>query len=300
MEYMGAQKVLVDKALEESLKPRSSFTEKIIESMQYSLLAGGKRVRPIMCLAAYDMIAKGGSSDIPAEKGAMPMAVALEMVHTMSLIHDDLPSMDNDDLRRGMPTNHVKYGEDIAILAGDAMLSESFGHIARNTPKSIPAERTVDVIERLAEAVGADGLVGGQVMDLECEAKNEATLEELQWIHEHKTAVLLEVAVVSGAILAGATEAEVAACKKYAQSIGLAFQVADDILDVTQSSDQLGKTAGKDLAADKTTYVKLLGLEGAREEAERLKAEAIEALEPFGERADALRAIGQFIVSRTN
>jgi len=299
MDYMTSQKDLVDAALEKSLKP-TSYTEKIIESMRYSLLAGGKRVRPIMCLAAYDMIASGGSSSVPAAEAAMPTAVALEMVHTMSLIHDDLPSMDNDDLRRGMPTNHVKYGEDIAILAGDAMLSESFGHIARETPKSVPAERVVDVIGRLSEAVGADGLVGGQVMDLECEQKNEATLEELQWIHEHKTAVLLEVAVVSGAILAGATDAEVQACKKYAQSIGLAFQVADDILDVTQSSEQLGKTAGKDLAQDKTTYVKLLGLEGAREEAARLKAEALDALEPFGDRAAALRAIGEFIVSRTN
>lgn len=191
-------------------------TEKIIQSMRYSLMAGGKRVRPILVLAATEMF--GGSADV-----AMPTAVAVEMIHTMSLIHDDLPAMDNDDLRRGKPTNHVVYGEDIAILAGDALLSTSFEHVAKHT-KGIPAERIVDVIRRLGTCVGPVGLAGGQVKDLECENREGVTLEDLEWIHMHKTAALLKVSVAAGAILAGATPEEVAACEVYAEKIGLAFQ----------------------------------------------------------------------------
>lgn len=298
--YLVQRKKVVEEALDASLESTTPFTAKIVESMRYSLLAGGKRIRPIMTLAGYEMVAGGENAAEEAVRVAMPTALATEMIHTMSLIHDDLPAMDNDDLRRGKPTNHVKYGEDIAILAGDALLSESFAHVARTTPKSVPAERVVEVIRRLGDSVGAVGLAGGQVMDLECEAKHEASLDELRWIHEHKTAALLEVAVVSGAVLAGATEAEIAACQKYSRMIGLAFQVADDILDVTQTSEQLGKTAGKDEATDKTTYVKLLGLDGAREEAARLKAEAIGALAPFGDRAAPLVAIAEYIVNREN
>merc|ERR1712217_19303 len=170
-------------------------------------------------------------------------------------------------------------------------MGESFTHVATATPRSVPAERTLEVLRRLGNSVGALGLAGGQVMDLECEGRGSATIDELQWIHEHKTAALLEVSVVGGAVLAGATEDEIVACAKYARGIGLAFQVADDILDVTQTSEQLGKTAGKDEAVDKTTYVKLLGLEGAKKEAMRLKTEAVDALAPFGDRAAPLLAI---------
>eukprot|EP00930_Biecheleria_cincta_P003535 TRINITY_DN104474_c0_g1_i1.p1 TRINITY_DN104474_c0_g1~~TRINITY_DN104474_c0_g1_i1.p1 ORF type:complete len:383 (+),score=62.69 TRINITY_DN104474_c0_g1_i1:50-1198(+) len=298
--YLTSRIKIVEETLDASVVSKSPYTAKIVESMRYSLLAGGKRIRPVLCLAGYEMIRGGSDAATEAAREAMPLAVAIEMIHTMSLIHDDLPALDNDDLRRGKPTNHKVYGEDVAVLSGDALLSEAFTHVARATPKSVPAERTLDVIHRLGNAVGPVGLAGGQVMDLECEGRGSATVEDLKWIHEHKTAILLEIAVVGGAILAGATEDEIAACTKYARGIGLAFQVADDILDVTQTSEQLGKTAGKDEAVDKTTYVKLLGLEGAREEVLRLKQEAVDALAPFGDRAAPLLAIAEYIVKRTN
>jgi geranylgeranyl diphosphate synthase, type II len=210
------KKIKVEDALDKSLVAKTKDVEKIIESMRYSLMAGGKRIRPILCLAACEMF--GGKED-----DAMPTAVALEMIHTMSLIHDDLPSMDNDDLRRGKPTNHVLYGEDIAILAGDALLSTSFEHVATHT-KGVPAERIIEVIRRLGTSVGAYGLAGGQVKDLECENKDGVTLQDLEWIHMHKTAALLKVSVSAGAVLAGAAAEEVAACELYAEKIGLAFQ----------------------------------------------------------------------------
>ena len=195
--------------------------------------------------------------------------------------------------------SQVVYGEDVAILAGDALLSESFRHVAANCPDVDP-QRVLDVVVRLGASVGPKGLAGGQVMDLECEQKSDATIDELRWIHTHKTATLLQVSVASGAILGGATPEEVKACEQFALNIGLAFQVADDILDVTQSSEELGKTAGKDLDSDKTTYPKLLGLDGARKEAERLAAEAKKSLEPFGERATPLLALADFIIDRKN
>mmetsp|Transcript_102712 Transcript_102712/g.296915 ORF Transcript_102712/g.296915 Transcript_102712/m.296915 type:complete len:338 (+) Transcript_102712:60-1073(+) len=293
-EYIMSKQPQITKALEDSVKSPEKETELICESMRYSLMAGGKRIRPVLCLAACEMF--GGSEEV-----AMPTAVALEMIHTMSLIHDDLPAMDNDDLRRGKPTNHVVYGEDIAILAGDSLLSTSFQWVAEKTPQDqVDASRILDVVTRLGKSVGAKGLAGGQVMDLICEGKGDASLEDLRWIHTHKTAALLEVAVASGAILGGATPEEVKACEKFALNIGLAFQVADDILDVTQSTEELGKTAGKDEAVAKTTYPKLLGLDGARAEAERLVSEAKAALEPFGERATPLLALADYIIDRKN
>jgi len=282
----------VEKALDASLSANSRNVEKIIESMKYSLMAGGKRIRPVLCLASCEMF--GGDDSI-----AMPTAVALEMIHTMSLIHDDLPAMDDDDLRRGKPTNHVLYGEDVAILAGDALLSTSFEHVAAHT-KGIPAERTVEVLRRLGTSVGAYGLAGGQVMDLECENKEGVTLQDLEWIHLHKTAALLKVSVAAGAVLAGASKEDVANCELYAEKIGLAFQIADDILDVTATSEQLGKTAGKDEDTNKTTYVKLLGLEQSKKEADRIVAEAKQALSKYGERAAPLLAIADYIVARKN
>jgi geranylgeranyl diphosphate synthase type II len=255
-------------------------------------MAGGKRIRPVLCLAACEMF--GGNDNI-----AMPTAVALEMIHTMSLIHDDLPAMDDDDLRRGKPTNHVLYGEDVAILAGDALLSTSFEHVAAHT-KGVPAERVVEVLRRLGTSVGAYGLAGGQVMDLECENKEGVTLKDLEWIHMHKTAALLKVSVAAGAILAGASKQDVTNCEIYAEKIGLAFQIADDILDVTATSEELGKTAGKDEDTNKTTYVKLLGLEQSKKEADRIVAEAKLALSSYGDRAAPLLAIADYIVARKN
>jgi len=290
--YFEQKVAAVERALDESLSSTTPETAKIIESMRYSLLAGGKRIRPMLCIAACEMF--GGT-----EAMAMPTAVAVEMIHTMSLIHDDLPSMDNDDLRRGKPTNHVVYGEDVAILAGDALLSTSFEHCARGSAEAgVDPARIVEVIRRLGEAVGAVGLAGGQVMDLECEAKADVGLDDLTWIHTHKTAKLLEVSVAAGAVLAGATGRDVANCETFANDIGLAFQVADDILDVTASTEALGKTAGKDLDADKSTYPKLLGLDGARAEAARLYEEALASIAPYGDNAVPLKAIAKFIVER--
>jgi geranylgeranyl diphosphate synthase, type II len=290
--YLESKKAVCEVALEKSLEATEPQVKKIIESMKYSLMAGGKRIRPVLCIAACEMFDGNVES-------AMPTAVALEMIHTMSLIHDDLPSMDNDDLRRGKPTNHVLYGEDVAILAGDALLSESFAHVARFT-KGIDAERTVEVIKRLGDSVGAYGLAGGQIMDLECENKAGTTVEDLEWIHTHKTAALLKVAVAAGAIIGGASEADVRALEVYAEKIGLAFQIADDILDVTATSEELGKTAGKDEDTNKTTYVKLLGLEGAKNEALKVTEEAKAVLAPYGDKAAPLLGIADYIIGRKN
>lgn len=194
----------------------------------------------------------------------------------------------------------VVYGEEVAILAGDALLSQSFQHVAENVSKEVDPARVLDVVVRLGKSVGPKGLAGGQVMDLECEAKSEATLEDLSWIHTHKTATLLQVSVASGAILGGATPEQVKALEDFALNIGLAFQVADDILDVTASTEELGKTAGKDEDTDKTTYPKLMGLDGARAEAERLVSLAKESLAPFGGKATAMLALADFIIDRKN
>ena len=257
--------------------------------MRYSLLAGGKRLRPILCLAACELVGGDASK-------AMPTAVALEMIHTMSLIHDDLPAMDNDDLRRGRPTNHKVYGDAMAILAGDALLSRAFEMVAVRSA-DVAAERLVKVVGELALVSGAPGLVGGQVVDLECEGK-QVDLETLEYIHLHKTAALLRACVVTGALIGGASDAQVQAMRTYANGIGLAFQIVDDILDVTASSEVLGKTAGKDLLADKTTYPKLLGLESSRTRALELVGEAKAALQPWKNRAQPLLALADYVASR--
>jgi geranylgeranyl diphosphate synthase type II len=257
--------------------------------MRYSLLAGGKRLRPILCLAACELA--GGTAD-----QAMATAVALEMIHTMSLIHDDLPAMDNDDLRRGRPTSHKVFGEANAILAGDALLTRAFEMVALRSP-GVPPERLLRVVGELALASGAPGLVGGQVVDLECEGQS-VDLDTLEYIHLHKTGALLRACVISGALIAGAPEPLLKALGVYARGIGLAFQIIDDILDVTASSEVLGKTAGKDLTADKTTYPKLLGLAESRRRADVLVLEAKNSLEPWRERAAPLLAMADYITSR--
>jgi geranylgeranyl diphosphate synthase type II len=218
------------------------------------------------------------------------------MVHTMSLIHDDLPAMDNDDLRRGRPTNHKVFGEAKAILAGDALLTRAFELVALRSP-GVPAQQLLAVVGELSLASGAPGLVGGQVVDLECEGQS-VDLDTLEYIHLHKTGALLRACVLSGALIAGASEALLAALGTYARGIGLAFQIIDDILDVTASSEVLGKTAGKDLTADKTTYPKLLGLEESRQRAEALVAEAKAALAPWSDQAAPLLALADYITSR--
>ena len=288
--YMERTASSVNAALDAACPQK--YPETLNEAMRYSLLAGGKRVRPALCLAACEMV--GGDA-----AAAMPTACAMEMVHTMSLIHDDLPAMDNDDFRRGRPTNHKVYGENMAILAGDAMLTYAFEHVARET-RGVAPERVLRVIAELGRASGAEGLVGGQVVDIQSEGKSVG-LDVLRYIHEHKTAALLEAAVVCGAIVGGASDDVVERLRRYALNIGLAFQVVDDILDVTQPTEVLGKTAAKDLAVDKTTYPKLLGLEKSREVAEQLIAEAIAQLEGFDKaRAAPLVALAKYIGYRQN
>ena len=285
--YLEAARTRVEEALDRSLPPERP--ESLREAMRYSLLAGGKRLRPILCLAACELAGEDPQL-------AVPTAVALEMVHTMSLIHDDLPAMDNDDLRRGRPTNHKVYGEANAILAGDALLTRAFEMVALRSP-GVPAERLLAVVAELSLASGAPGLVGGQVVDLESEGRS-VDLETLEYIHLHKTGALLQACVLCGALVAGAEPALLDALRTYSRGIGLAFQIIDDILDVTASSEVLGKTAGKDLAADKTTYPKLLGLEESRRRADALVDEAKKALAPWSERAQPLLALADYITSR--
>ncbi len=287
--YLHERRLQVEAALDVALPV--VYPEQIYESMRYSVLAGGKRLRPILCLATCELL--GAQSAI-----AMPTACALEMVHTMSLIHDDLPAMDNDDYRRGKLTNHKVYGEDVAVLAGDALLTYAFEYIATQTKGAEPL-KILDVVARLGKAVGAAGLVGGQVVDLASEgtAVDEQTLT---FIHMHKTAALLEVSVTSGAILAGADSSTVERLTRYAQRIGLAFQIVDDVLDITSTPETLGKSVGKDVAAQKATYPSLWGLETSQRKAEQLVSEAIAELRDFGERAKPLVAIAQYITARTH
>ncbi len=288
--YLAERQAQVEIALDRSLPV--IYPEKIYEAMRYSLLAGGKRLRPILCLATCELI--GGTIDI-----AMPTACALEMIHTMSLIHDDLPAMDNDDYRRGKLTNHKVFGDDVAILAGDGLLAYAFEHVAIET-KNVAAEHLLKVVAMLGRAVGAAGLVGGQVVDLDCEGKAGVSLETLNFIHNHKTSALLEASVLSGAILAGAPEDELQHLSHYAKNIGLAFQIVDDILDITATQEELGKTAGKDLKANKATYPSIWGLEESRCQAKKLVEDAKAELIIFEERAAPLIALAEFIVARTH
>lgn len=287
-DYLETRQRLVEANLDQSLPIR--YPEKIYESMRYSLLAGGKRLRPILCIATCELL--GGTIDM-----AMPTASALEMIHTMSLIHDDLPSMDNDDYRRGRPTNHKVYGEDIAILAGDGLLAYAFEFVALKT-QNVEPERLLKVVARLGHAVSAAGLVGGQVVDLDSEGNPAITIETLNFIHAHKTGALLEASVLSGADLAGASEAQLSGLQTFAQNIGLAFQIIDDILDITATREELGKTAGKDLTAQKATYPSLWGIEKSKVQADTLIAEAKAELEIFGPKAIPLLALADFITAR--
>ncbi|PYU18081.1 MAG: polyprenyl synthetase [Acidobacteria bacterium] len=279
---------LVDAELERLLPADNERPSLIHQAMRYSVFAGGKRVRPILCIEAFRIFSR--------ERAAvLPVACALEFIHTYSLIHDDLPALDNDDLRRGRPTCHKKFGEAMAILAGDALLTLAFEALA-GAPVN-PAER-VDLIQEVASAAGTrDGMVGGQVADLEAAGK-EVKPEMLEYIHRSKTAALIRASIVSGAIAGGASREDQDRLRTFGGLIGWAFQVTDDILDVEESSAALGKTAGKDQAQQKATYPALFGLEKSHEFARELAARAMAALERFGTRAANLRELGEFLVLR--
>lgn len=263
--------------------------ESVKESMQYSLDAGGKRVRPLYVLAVLSLF----EQDVT--KG-LPIASAIEMMHTYSLIHDDLPCMDNDDFRRGKPTNHKVYGEDVAVLAGDALNSLCFGIIAR---MDAPAQVKIDLITLLSDTAGAEGMVGGQVLDMEGE-KRSLNLQELERVHVNKTGALLRFSIESGAILAQADEQTRQALVNYAHHIGLAFQIQDDILDIEGTTEQLGKTAGKDVVSEKSTYPALLTLQGAKEKLNDHFEQAIAALEHVAVDTTLLQQFAAYIVKRTN
>jgi geranylgeranyl diphosphate synthase type II len=272
------------------LPAETTAPPKIHEAMRYSVFAGGKRLRPILTIAAGELF------NAP-ENELLPAACALEMIHTYSLIHDDLPAMDNDTLRRGRPTNHVVYGEALAILAGDALLTQAF--IALANYETAHAERKVQVISEVAQAAGTVcALIGGQVLDIQHEGDVSITGAELEEIHRAKTGALIRCAVRVGAILGGASEDEIAALTEYSEKAGLAFQVADDVLDATATSEALGKTAGKDAAAHKATYTVLYGIEGAQRRARELFDEALSALQKLDRPTETLAALARFIIER--
>ncbi len=290
--YLTHRQAQVEAALAASLPLAHPAT--IYEAMRYSLLAGGKRLRPILTIASCELL--GGKMAM-----AMPAAGAMEMIHTMSLIHDDLPAMDNDDYRRGQLTNHKVYGEDIAILAGDGLLAYAFEYLVTGSQQAaVPADRVLAAVAHLSKAAGAAGLVGGQVVDLASEGQADVTLETLNYIHAHKTGALLESAVVCGGIVAGGSPADLHRLSQYAQNIGLAFQIIDDILDITATSEELGKSAGKDVQAAKATYPKLLGIEESQRQATALVTTAQEVLSVYGEAAQPLQALADFITTRRN
>jgi geranylgeranyl diphosphate synthase, type II len=287
-EYVARQQARVDDALERCVPPETALPESIHKAMRYSLFAGGKRVRPILCLAAAEAV-----SDAPA--GIESAACTLELVHTYSLIHDDLPALDNDDLRRGVPTCHKVFGDAIAILAGDALLTLAFQVLAQ---MDCPAERRVALIEELSTAGGTvGGMIGGQVSDLEGEGRHPSAAL-LETIHRAKTGALLRASLRMGGIYAGANHRQLDALSCYGEHVGLAFQIVDDVLDVEQSSEALGKTAGKDAQQHKITFPAVYGLERSRAMAEEERLAAHLALRPFDERAERLRELADFIVHR--
>jgi geranylgeranyl diphosphate synthase, type II len=278
-----------DVALDRLIPPETQEPVSIHKAMRHSVFAGGKRLRPVLCMEAAHMVA----GKLPS--GIDELGAALEMLHTYSLIHDDLPALDNDDLRRGRPTCHKVFGDAIAILAGDALQTQAYEVMSR---LKCDAEARVRIIEEIARATGTvDGMIGGQVVDLEAEHM-QPTAEMLEYIHRSKTAALITASLVSGGHYAAAKDAQVTKLRAFGRSVGLAFQIVDDILDVTQTSEQLGKTAGKDSAAEKATYPALFGIEESRRKANGLVNAAFAELEDFGDRAATLQELARFLVER--
>ena len=302
--YLEARRAAVEAALEQYLPAAPDCPAPIADAMRYSLLAGGKRLRPILTLAAAEAVDPDAGAAL-----ALPAACAIEMIHTYSLVHDDLPAMDDDTLRRGRPTTHVEYGEGMAILAGDGLLTEAFRVLARwpATDDPVVADRKLRVVERVAAGAGAAGMVGGQALDIQPAgaggdppqpaADARAALREL---HERKTGALIRAAAAAGAIMAGADRETLAAVDAYAAHLGLGFQIVDDILDVEGDTAALGKTAGKDAAAGKATYPSIVGLEESRALAARAIADAQQALRTEGIRGERLSQIAGWVLARTN
>jgi len=324
--FFEESRTLVDRKLDELLAP--SEPELLWKSMRYSVLSSGKRIRAVLCLAAASTVSKSQPISVEVLKKVLPCACSIEMIHAMSLIHDDLPCLDNDDLRRGQPTNHVVFGEAVALLAGDALLMQAVKTLLGFTDKSVEREVLFDVVERLADATGAGGMVGGQIFDLiytgntdikhidkdgfsgsslesnpERNQKRVIDLEVVEKIHRGKTAALITFSLWSGARLAGASPVQLSGMERFGGIVGLAFQIADDLLDVTGDSKTLGKTPGKDEAADKATWVRLFGVDGARKKLEELKEEGRKVLKEcdlMPADFDALPGLLDFAIQRTH
>ncbi len=280
---------LTDAALDRLIPKETQYPVSIHKAMRHSVFAGGKRLRPILCMEAGRMIA----GSLPA--GIDELGAAIEMLHTYSLIHDDLPALDNDDLRRGRPTCHKVFGEALAILAGDALQTQAYEVLSR---LACSADARVRIIEEIARGTGTiDGMIGGQVVDLEAE-RSRPTAEMLEYIHRAKTAALITASLISGGLYAGASDRDIEKLRAFGKSIGLAFQIVDDVLDVTQTSEQLGKTAGKDTAAQKATYPALFGVEESLRKADSLVEAAFTQLDTFGERAAILKELARFLIER--
>jgi geranylgeranyl diphosphate synthase type II len=282
---------LTDAALDRLIPLETENPASIHKAMRHSVFAGGKRLRPVLCMEAGRMI------DGSLPKGIEELGAALEMLHTYSLIHDDLPALDNDDLRRGRPTCHKVFGEAMAILAGDALQTQAYEVMSR---LACPAEARVRIIEEIARGTGTiDGMIGGQVVDLEAE-HTHPTSEMVEYIHRSKTAALITASLVSGGLYAGAKDVETKKLRAFGMGVGLAFQIVDDVLDVTQTSEQLGKTAGKDTASEKATYPSLFGIEDSVAKADALVKNAFDELESFGDHAETLKELARFLVERKN
>ena len=290
--YIRNKKILIDsflKSYTDNIKKNKECPARLHEAMTYSLMAGGKRIRPVFSIAAYE--AAGGRSD-----EIIPVAASLELIHTYSLIHDDLPAMDNDDLRRNKPTNHRVFGEAAAILAGDALLTDAFNIIA--SAKAAP-EILIIVIREIAHACGPEGMVGGQFVDIMLEGK-KAGKRELAYIHKHKTGTFIRGAIRIGAIMANASSAKLNALTKYGETAGLAFQVIDDILDITGTPEETGKTTGSDIAKSKNTYPSIYGLKKSKEIAEGLINDSLAAIKDFDAKAEPLRELAKYMLERRN
>ena len=289
--YLDERKTLVDKALQKFMPNPSGLASDVIKAMNYSLFAGGKRIRPILCIAGAEAV--GGSAD-----SVVPVACAIELIHTYSLIHDDLPVMDNDDFRRGKPTNHTVFGEAVALLAGDGLLTLAFNLMAGyGAEKEVEKKALLRVIDLIASAAGYRGMVGGQVVDIIYEGKEpDATVVE--YIHRHKTAALISVSVTAGTILAGGNEDEEKAMNSYGQQIGLAFQIADDILNIEGNRKVMGKGTGSDKEKGKITYPSVFGTAESKTIQKELIENAIESLKKFDTRAEPLRDLARYIIER--
>ena len=291
-QYLTEGKKFIEEGIFELLPDETSYPEVIHKAMHYSLLAGGKRLRPVLVIAASEAVGLN-------RKAVLPFAVAAELIHTYTLIHDDLPALDNDDLRRGKPTNHKVFGEAVAILAGDALLTEAFILMTRSSRmESVPPENILNATHEMSTALGSKGMIGGQVVDLESEGK-PIDLETLEYIHIYKTGFLIRACIRCGAMLGQATGKQLNSLSRFGAHVGLAFQIIDDILDITGNEKELGKDIGSDLTKDKATYPALYGLNESRRKADELVNESLACLEEFDDRAEPLREIARFFVQRT-